>query len=73
MHHLIGAVLVGVVAGGATGNRVRFRSGVRRLVQGGILAKRRIEALAASVREDAEKIVDEARADLDNRGTERPR
>jgi len=65
MHHLIGAMVVAAVAGGAANNRVEVRSGLRRLVKGGIIAKRKFETLGATVAEEARKIADEARADLD--------
>jgi succinate dehydrogenase/fumarate reductase flavoprotein subunit len=65
MHHLIGAVVVGAVAGGAARNRMGIRSGLRRLVKGGIVAKRRVQTLGGAAVEEARKLVDEARADLD--------
>jgi hypothetical protein len=65
MHHLIGAMVVAAVAGGAATNRVEVRSGLRRLVKGGLVAKRKFQALGATVAEEARKIADEARADLD--------
>jgi hypothetical protein len=72
MHHVIGAMVVGAVAGGAARNRIAVRSGLRRLVKGGIVAKRKVLALGTVAVEEARKIVDEARADLDEPGTERP-
>ena len=71
MHHLIGAMVVGAVAGVAS--RAGARRGLRRLVKGGIVAKRKAQALGASVVEQAHGIVDEARADMDQQGTKRPR
>lgn len=72
MHHLIGAMVVGAVAGGVTRSRSGVREGLRRLVKGGIVAKRKAQALGAAVAEQARGIVDEARADLDQQGTKRP-
>jgi hypothetical protein len=72
MHHVIGAVLVGLAAGTVTGNRTQVRPLVRRLVKGGIVAKRKIQAVAATAAAETQKLVEEARADLDRAGTERP-
>jgi len=69
MHHLIGAMVVGAVMGVAT--RAGVRRGLRRLVKGGIVAKRKAQALGAAVVEQAHEIVDEARADMDEQGTKR--
>ena len=41
MHHVIGALLIGAVAGGVAGNRDKRRPVVRKLVKGGIVAKRK--------------------------------
>jgi len=65
MHHLIGAVLVGAVAGGVAGNRDRRRPLVRRLVKGGIMAKRKLQAAGAAAIAGTQRLVDEARAELD--------
>jgi hypothetical protein len=72
MHHLIGAMVVAAVAGGAASNRVELRSGLRRIVKGGLVAKRKFEALGTTVAAEARKIADEARADLDQPRTKRP-
>jgi hypothetical protein len=72
MHHLIGTIVVGAVAGGAVPNRIGVRAGLRRLVKGGIVATRKFQALRATAVEEARKLVDEARADLDQPGTELP-
>jgi hypothetical protein len=71
MHHLIGAVVVGAVAGGAASGKIGVRSGLRRLVKGGIAAKRKIQTVGAAVIEEAHKLAEEARADLDRPETER--
>jgi len=70
MHHVVGALLVGAVAGGVAGNRDRRRPLVRRLVKGGIVAKRKLQAVGATAIAETRKLVDEARADLDQQGTE---
>ena len=70
MHHVIGALIVGAVTGGVTGNRATMRPVVRRLVKGGIVAKRKIEAASTAALAETKKLVEEARADLDQAGTE---
>jgi len=65
MHHVIGALLVGAVAGGVAGNRDRRRPLVRRLVKGGIMAKRKLQAAGATAIAETQRLVDEARAELD--------
>ena len=70
MHHVIGTLLIGAVAGGVAGNRDRRRPLVRRLVKGGIVAKRKLQAAGATAVAETQKLVDEARAELDQTGTE---
>lgn len=70
MHHIIGALLVGAVAGGVSGNRARMRPMVRGLVKGGIMAKRKVQAVGTTALSETKKLVEEARADLDHTGTE---
>jgi hypothetical protein len=70
MHHVIGTLLIGAVAGGVAGNRDRRRPLVRRLVKGGIVAKRKLQAAGATAIAEAQRLVDEARAELDQSGTE---
>jgi hypothetical protein len=70
MHHVIGTIVIGAIAAGTTRNP-GVRSGLRWLVKGGIVAKRKVESLGAAAAEKAREIVDEARADLDEPGTER--
>jgi hypothetical protein len=65
MHHLIGALVIGAVAGKVAGDSGRSRPLVRRIVKGGIVAKRKLEAVGASAIAETRKLVDEARADLD--------
>ena len=70
MHHVIGTLLIGAVAGGVAGNRDRRRPLVRKLVKGGIVAKRKLQAAGATAVAETQKLVDEARAELDQTGTE---
>jgi len=70
MHHMIGTLLIGAVAGGVAGNRDRRRTVVRRLVKGGIVTKRKIQAVSAAAIAETRKLVEEARADLDRPSTE---
>jgi hypothetical protein len=67
MHHLIGFAVFGAVLGGisATGNKSKVRPIVRNLVKGGIVAKRKIDVYRAAAISEAQKLVDEARAELD--------
>ncbi len=70
MHHVIGATFAGVAAGTVVGNRTQVRPVVRCLVKCGIIAKRRIQAVAATAIAETHKLVEEARADLDQAGME---
>jgi hypothetical protein len=70
MHHMIGTLLIGAVAGGVAGNRDKRRPLVRRLVKGGIVAKRKLQAAGATAIAETQKLVDEARAELDRPETE---
>jgi hypothetical protein len=70
MHHVIGTLLIGAVAGGAAGSRDRRRPLVRKLVKGGIMAKRKLQAVGATAIAETQKLVDEACAELDRPGTE---
>ena len=65
MHHVIGALFIGVAAGSVTGNRARLRPIARGLVKGGIVAKRKVQSVATTAIAETQKLVDEARADLD--------
>jgi hypothetical protein len=65
MHCVIGTLLIGVAAGGVAGNGDRRRPLVRRLVKGGIVAKRKLQAMGDSAIAETQKLVNEARADLD--------
>jgi len=70
MHHVIGTLLIGAVAGGVAGNRDKRRPLVRKLVKGGIVVKRRLQTAGETAIAETRKLVDEARADLDQAGTE---
>jgi hypothetical protein len=70
MHHVIGALIIGGVAGGVTGGRALLRPMVRKLVKGGIVAKRKIQSVGNAALAETQKLVDEARADLDRPETE---
>jgi hypothetical protein len=65
MHCIIGTLLIGMAAGGVAGNRDRRCPLVRRLVKGGIVAKRKLQAMGASAIAETQRLVNEARADLD--------
>ena len=72
MHHVIGFVLLGAALGGvsATRGKGKGRPVLRGLVKGGIVAKRKIDAYRAAAVSGAQKLVDEARAELDQPRTE---
>lgn len=67
MHHIIGFAVVGAAVGGtfATGSKGKVRPALRSLVKGGIMAQRKINAYRATALSEAQKLVDEARAELD--------
>ena len=67
MHHIIGFVVVGAALGvvSASGNKGKVRPALRNLVKGGIVAQRRFSAYRATALSEAQKLVDEARAELD--------
>jgi hypothetical protein len=80
MHHIIGYVAIGAVLGGITATRskdktkaevkTKVRPVLRSLVKGGLLAKRKIDAHRAAAVSEAQKLVEEARAELDQPSTE---
>ena len=70
MHHVIGTLLIGAVAGGVAGNRDKRRPLVRKLVKGGIVVKRKLQTAGETAIAETRKLVDEARADLDRPGKE---
>jgi hypothetical protein len=72
MHHIAGYILIGTALGAvsATGRKNKGRPLLRRLVKGGIVAKRRIDNYRVAVVSEAQKLVEEARAELDHPATE---
>lgn len=72
MHHIIGIFVIGAAVGGisATGGKGKVRPVLRSLAKGGILAKRKIDAYRAAAISEAQKLMDEARAELDQATTE---
>jgi hypothetical protein len=67
MHHILGLVVVGAALGGvsASAGKGKARPVLRNLVKGGIVAQRRLSAYRATALAEAQKLVDEARAELD--------
>jgi hypothetical protein len=67
MHHILGFVVIGAALSGvsATGSKGKVRPALRSLVKGGIVVQRRINAYRAAALSEAQKLVDEARAELD--------
>jgi hypothetical protein len=70
MHCIIGPMLFGAIAGGMGANRDRRRTLIRGIIKNGIAAKRKVEAMGATVVAEAEKITEEARQELDRAETE---
>jgi len=71
MHHVIGTLIIGAFAGVVAGRSTSLRPAFRGLVKGGIVMKRKIQSAGAAACGEMQKLVDEARADLDQAGTER--
>ena len=65
MHHVIGTLVIGAF-GGMAFPRAKLRPALRGLVKGGIALRRRLEEAGTAARAEVEKLVDEARADLDH-------
>jgi hypothetical protein len=75
MHHIIGFVVIGAALGGFSAARgkgkataevkAKVRPVLRSLVKGGIVAKRKIDAYRAAAVSEAQKLAEEARAELD--------
>jgi hypothetical protein len=67
MHHIIGLAIVGAALGGVTANtsKGKVRPALRTLVKGGIVAQRRFNAYRETAVSEAQKLLDEARAELD--------
>ena len=70
MHHIVGFVVIGAALAGISGSREKTRPVLRRLVKGGIVAKRKFDVYKTAAVSEAEKLVDEARAELDEPRTE---
>ena len=70
MHHVIGALGIGAFAGGVAGRSARLRPTFRGLVKGGIVMKRKIQSAGTTAYGEMQKLVEEARADLDQAETE---
>ena len=69
MYCVIGSLVLGAAAGGAT-RKITWRPFVKTSFKQGIVLSRKMRSIAAAARDQAERLVDEARAELD--GTPRP-
>jgi hypothetical protein len=67
---ILGALILGTVAGGATSDPVRLRPALRKLVKSGIVAKRKIRAASTAVAKETRNLVNEAPAELDQASAE---
>lgn len=72
MHHVIAAAIAGFVVGGAATPRGRLRPMLRSAIKGGIVAKRKIEAYGVAAVVETQRLVDEARAELNDTKQEQP-
>jgi hypothetical protein len=70
LHHIIAPLVVGAITGGVAGDRQRRRPVLRSIVKCGIVAKRKLEAAGATAIAETRRLVEEARAELDQPGTE---
>jgi hypothetical protein len=72
MHHIVGFVLFSAAAMGISASREKskIRPMLRSLVKSGIVAKRKLDAYRAVAVSEAEKLVAEARAEVDKPKTE---
>ena len=74
MCEVVGALIVGAVAGTAAGAAATKPAGLRPMVRGivkrGLIVKRKVESASAAVAVEARKIIEEARVELDQTGTE---
>jgi hypothetical protein len=64
----LGALLIGAVAGKVAGDRDSRRPLVRQVVKGGMVAKRKLQAVGAATVTETQKLVAEARSELDRTG-----
>ena len=67
---LFAPFMVGSLAGGLAGNPNRRRPILRSIVKGGIIAKRKLEAVSATVLAETRNLAEEARVELDRPGKE---
>jgi hypothetical protein len=72
MHHIMGFVVIGAALGAisAAGGKGKVRPVLRSLVKGGLVAKRKIDSYRTAAVSEAQKLVEEARAELDQPSTE---
>jgi hypothetical protein len=80
MHHILGFVVIGAALGAISATqskgkakaevKTKVRSVLRSLVKGGLVAKRKVDAYRAAAVSEAQKLVEEARAELDEPTTE---
>ena len=70
MCHIVGAMIVGAAAGTAARKPAGLRPVVRGIIQGGLIATRKVKSAGEAVAKEAHKIVEEARLELDQAGTE---
>jgi hypothetical protein len=70
MCHIAGALIVGALAGTGAGKPAGLRPLVRGIVKQGLVAKRKVESASVALTAEARKIVEEARLELDQAGTE---
>jgi len=80
MHHILGFVVIGAALGAITATqstgkakaevKTKVRPVLRSLVKGGLVAKRKVDAYRAAAVSEAQKLVEEARAELDQPTTE---
>jgi hypothetical protein len=62
---VVGSLIAGAVAGGSA-HRVPWRPLLKRSLKQGIKATRSLQSLGADVRDQAKRLVDEVRVELDN-------
>ena len=80
MHHIMGFVVIGAALGAITATQSKgkakaevkgkVRPVLRSLVKGGLVAKRKIDSYRTAAVSEAQKLVEEARAELDQPPTE---
>jgi hypothetical protein len=80
MHHIMPFVVIGAVLGAISATQGKGKSKaegkgkvrpvLRGLVKGGLVAKRKIDSYRTAAVSEAQKLVEEARAELDQPSTE---